>query len=517
MALSVVALGCTPAPADPGDEGTDGKSDDADDEEEGGDEDPDPTTDDDDTTDDSSDATSSSGMTSSPSTSGDAPTTSTTAAADEGLDVVADEGPVGDCTFQVTSSVSPTIETVGIVEWSVDLPSVEMASIEFGPDTSYGMTAPVDLAEPEYRTLLLGLKGDQEYHFRIRASGGGMACESGDYTIQTGLVPNALPKPTVTTANAAALAGGFLVSGFYQSQGFGGAYAFIMDADHDFVWYYSDPEGTIDQITSTKMTYDGKSMWIRNANVPNSNQGAAIRVSMDGMLLERAEGVAATHHDFAVLPDGTLGMLAYGQGCDVVLERAPDGTVSQIFDVQDAHGSSTCHTNSIHYHPEDDTYTVSDLGAGFGGSGSNDVYIKITRTGEVLWVLGGDGVGDFTGDGAEWTAQHGHHLLSGDRLLFFNNGSGGGGGGSSLAIEVQLDLSQMTATRIWTYEGGLYNQVMGDVQRLENGNTLVVYSTRGTVHEVDPAGTLVGEFEWSAGALIGYVTQRPTLYGPPPR
>src|SRR5690606_39854445 len=97
----------------------------------------------------------------------------------DALPIFADEGPVGDCTFQVTSSVSPTIETVGIVEWSVDLPSVEMASIEFGPDTSYGMTAPVDLAEPEYRTLLLGLKGDQEYHFRIRASGGGMACESG--------------------------------------------------------------------------------------------------------------------------------------------------------------------------------------------------------------------------------------------------------------------------------------------------------------------------------------------------
>lgn len=519
VALAVAALGCAPAPSGTGDEGTDegGEEEDSEDEEEDGEDD---TTGDEneeeETTDDEQPSSSTStSSTSSPSTSGDTSTSSTTQSAEEGDDVVADEGPVGNCTFTVTPTVSSAIATVGIVEWSVDLPSVDGASIEFGLDTNYGMTAPVDLAEPNYRTLLLGMKGGQEYHFRVRASGGGTECQSEDFTLETGLVPNALPRPTFSTPNPAGLAGGFFVSGFYQGQGPGGAYAFILDVDGEFVWYFSDSQG-LNSVTSVKMTYDGNSMWMRNDNVSTApNGGAVVRVSMDGLEIERAEGLNATHHDFAVLPDGTLGLLAYGEGCDVVLERAPDGTVREIFNLQDAHGSTTCHTNSIHYHPDDDTYTVSDLGGGaFGGGGANnDIYVKFTRAGEIVWVLGGS-PSDFTGDGADWSRQHGHHLFSADRLLFFNNREANQ---SALAVELQLDLTQMTATEVWRYDGNIPDAVMGDVQRLDNGNTLVTYSVAGTVHEVDASGALVQEFSWLAGATLGYATKRSTLYGPPPR
>jgi hypothetical protein len=39
-------------------------------------------------------------------------------------------------------------------------------------------------------------------------------------------------------------------------------------------------------------------------------------------------------------------------------------------------------------------------------------------------------------------------------MLFFNNDGGDGVLGTSLAVEVELDLEAMTATRVWTYEGG---------------------------------------------------------------
>jgi hypothetical protein len=60
---------------------------------------------------------------------------------------------------------------------------------------------------------------------------------------------------------------------------------------------------------------------------------------------------------------------------------------------------------------------------------------------------------------------------------------------------------------------------MGDVQRLDNGNTLVVFSTAGTVHEVDANKQLVQSMVWSgvASAGLGYATKRKTLYGAPPR
>jgi hypothetical protein len=68
-------------------------------------------------------------------------------------------GAEGACTLTVTSqSLSTVIPTVGIVEWTTDLPGLTEASIEFGLDENYGMTAPVDLGEVNYRTLLLGMK-----------------------------------------------------------------------------------------------------------------------------------------------------------------------------------------------------------------------------------------------------------------------------------------------------------------------------------------------------------------------
>jgi hypothetical protein len=83
-------------------------------------------------------------------------------------------GAQGPCSITITTkSLSDVISTVGIVEWSTDLSNMTEASIEFGLDTNYGMTAPVDLKEPNYRTLILGMKaGGRTYHFRVVAKAG---------------------------------------------------------------------------------------------------------------------------------------------------------------------------------------------------------------------------------------------------------------------------------------------------------------------------------------------------------
>jgi hypothetical protein len=75
------------------------------------------------------------------------------------------------CTITPRVTMSPAISTVASVEFTTDLAGLSAARIEFGLDASYGMTAPVDLAEPGYRTLLLGMKTSREYHFRIVANG----------------------------------------------------------------------------------------------------------------------------------------------------------------------------------------------------------------------------------------------------------------------------------------------------------------------------------------------------------
>src|SRR5690606_31989009 len=147
---------------------------------------------------------------------------------------------------------------------------------------------------------------------------------------------------------------------------------------------------------------------------------------------------------------------------------------------------------------------------------SHDNYTKVERaTGDTVWVLGGGAQNDFTGDGASWDNQHGFHLLGLDRILIFNNGPNRS---ASLAIEISLDLDNFTATREWEYSSELSNNIMGDAQRLDNGNTLVTYSVLGVIHEVDAEKNLVQSITTGAvGSAFGYAEKRETLYGPPPR
>ena len=70
------------------------------------------------------------------------------------------------------------IATVGIVTWSTTLAGATSAKIDFGLTTSYGMTAPVDTVAASNRTLLLGMKTQRMYNYRITAmSSGGVVRE----------------------------------------------------------------------------------------------------------------------------------------------------------------------------------------------------------------------------------------------------------------------------------------------------------------------------------------------------
>jgi hypothetical protein len=411
-----------------------------------------------------------------------------------------------------TAKTSSAISTVGIVDWTAAMSPIDSAHAEFGLDTSYGLTAPMDPAEltgPGYRTLLLGMKPNQTYHYRIVAKSGEVECVSPDATLKTGDRLSAVPAPTLEPKTADGLAGGYLVAETYTVSGSG--YAFILDADGDQVWAYGPKIG---DLMTARMSYDGKYMWIGHGNVPQG-KAKVVRVSMDGLEVQDfSADFANLNHDLTVLPDETVGFVAYGDnGCDDVKERLPDGTVRTLFNSGAAFDNSTaCHCNAIAYSKDDDSYVVSEL--------DHDAYFKVARSGpsagQVVWVLGGTVNNSFTGDGANWDNQHNLHVLGLDRLLIFNNGSTGAG---SKAIEVQLDLTRFTATIAWEYfaDPPISNAILGDVQRLGNGNTMVAYSTQGVMHEVDSSGALLQSTTWPLGGVIGYITKRGSLYGPPPR
>jgi hypothetical protein len=70
-----------------------------------------------------------------------------------------------------------------------------------------------------------------------------------------------------------------------------------------------------------------------------------------------------------------------------------------------------------------------------------------------------------------------------------------------------------STTRARSTATGATSNVLGDVQRLPNGNLLVTFSTSGQIHEIDRAGKLVMKLTASS---YGYSEFRESLYGPPP-
>jgi hypothetical protein len=400
---------------------------------------------------------------------------------------------------------------------------VDEAEIEYGVDTSYGMSAPVDLTQADYRTVLLGMKQNHDpYHYRIKARAGGTECVGADnvFSGKTATKPNAVKSPTVTTSDKTALFGGFIVmEGYRLNSTGGGDYAFILDADGEVVWWYQPTN--FGSLSVAKMTYDGKSIWIANDNVPQQTAHVG-RLSMDGMTWEdKSTEFANMNHDLTVLPDETVIFIAYGSnGCDDVKERSPNGTVRTIVNSGKAFGNSTaCHCNAIQYDPSDDTVIVSE--------DNHSGYFKTDRQGTIKWVLnGGSSFNSFdkSGGGATgWVGNHNLHILGPDHLLFFNNGVSAYQAGTkpASAREIKLNMTAMTTSEVWKYESSpsINNGVMGDVQRLDNGNTIVAYSTAGTIHEVDANKTVVQKLVWSglSSAGFGYITKRKTLYGAPPR
>jgi hypothetical protein len=430
--------------------------------------------------------------------------------------------PTTGCSITPAAVVSDKMKTVGIVTFTGG--TITEGKIDFGLTTSYGMTAPIDVAAASHRTLLLGMKQAKLYHYRVTAKVGGAECVTPDATIMTGSLAAGLTKPGLTpaTASTTGLFGGFLITGQYVMGAGSGATAYILDADGEFVWSF----GIGSDVTTARMSYDGKWMWIQNANVP-SGTARVHRVSMDGMTdQDLSSKFAGANHQLTILPDETVAFYAYSSnGCEDIKEYAPSGTVKTVVNAKTARGgTSPCHVNNIQYSKEDDSLVFSDL--------DTSTITKVKRSnGSTVWSLGGTSASaSQTYQGTPWLGgEHGIHILGVDKLLFFRNNSGSvpGGAGSlggdasgSGLIEMTLNNSAKTYTTRQIFKASnpkIQNDVMGDVQLLPNGNYVIGYSTAGQLQELSSSGTIMQTWKWNAGQTFGYIEKRATLYGPGPR
>jgi hypothetical protein len=361
------------------------------------------------------------------------------------------------------------------------------ASIEFGLDTTYGMTAPVDMAAMEHRTLLLGMKPAKTYHFRVVASDGTSTYQSMDYTVETGPATTLIPLDFEIT-DAAKHQGGFIIGSFWQ--GTANGRVFIVDGDGDIVWWYEDGPTSI---ARARMSADGKNMWMITAD----NAGQPVqRVSMDTLDAQTYMSAVGSH-DITPIEGDKMAFLEYAESdCDSIFEITPDGMTLEVWDSQSAVQGSGCHGNALRYSKAEDSFTFSDV--------STDVF-GVSRAGELLWKLS-DIVP--TGNDAWQGVQHGHHLLAGSIVIFANRGVS-----MSESSIIEYDLE--SGAELFDFSSGDFSQNLGDVQRLPGGNTLVTFSNDSIIKEIDPAKNVVLEIN-GGGSRFGYSLWTDTLYGPPP-
>jgi len=313
------------------------------------------------------------------------------------------------------------------------------------------------------------------------------------------------PTVTRTAMNAAAQMRGFIivtpgVLGTSMTRPRPPLMAYIIDADGDVVWW------TDAQVETSRalMDWDGATLWtIRTGG------GEVRRTNMDGTLIQTTTpGAVGAHHDFAVLPGGTLAFLVptdQQNGSSDLVERAPDGTTKTIvrLDSKIYKSPNSFHANAIRYHVADDSYTVGDRDA--------SLIVKLTRQGKVLWQLGGSctsAPAPKCAANALGGSTHGHQMLDSGNLLVFRNSA-------YQATEYRLTegATSLSASMVWSYQAaGVVSDYLGDVQRLANGNTLVTFSTGGQIHEVSPTGAVV---QTITANYFGYSNFRETLYGPP--
>jgi hypothetical protein len=403
------------------------------------------------------------------------------------------------CTITATSTFSDALANVAVVTWSTSLANLTSAEIDFGLASGGAtMVAPVDLTQASYRTLLLGMKGNTSYTYRIVASNAEGSCTSDNYAITTGPVSNS-PAITATIMDASAHDRGFIVT----STGISGNTAFIIDPDGNVVWTASGPKLP----SRVHMSWDGTHMYMMSLNVTNTGAGDVQSVAMDGTGTTSFAGLEASHHDLTAIPGGFTTLIwnttTKDAPCSLIEYAEGTGAINTVVaDLGTLYNSYSFHPNSIHYYPADDTYTVGDR--------NPSLFVKITRAGELIWQFGGSNPKDptkFFTNVPAWSFNHGHQLLADGTFLFFNNAL-------NEAWAYKLDTTTMTATQILGYTAtGAVSSILGDVQRLPNGNYLVTFSTSGVIQEITPSGTLVAQFTSQA---FGYAEFRESLYGPPP-
>ncbi|MEO6166003.1 MAG: aryl-sulfate sulfotransferase [Chitinophagales bacterium] len=263
-----------------------------------------------------------------------------------------------------------------------------------------------------------------------------------------------------------------------------------------------------------------------------------------------ANGYEADEHEFQVLPDGHVWIIAneyqvmdlsvynpsYNQNCNV------KGSVIQEFDVshnlvfewrgfdhvevpEALHANLTygfidyMHTNAIE---------IDNDGNILASHRHLDQVTKIDcNTGEFIWRMGGvKNEFTFINEPEPFTYQHDIRRIANGNVTLFDNGNYHWPSVTA-AKEYALDEVNKTASLVWSYKHPgdgyfFFYPSMGSVQRLDSGNTFINWGGRSnasnpSMTEVTPSGTIVWELKLASSQNILAYRSHKYVWDPCPR
>ena len=418
----------------------------------------------------------------------------------------------------VSAEVSEGVSTVVRVSWKTERPST--GYVEYGLTKELGLNTPLSTEESvDHAQLLLGLKADTPYYYRVVTWDGADAGRSETKDVRTGYLPPGTPSFDVEgTGHDEFLTVGTV--GRFRS-------TLILDPDGDIVWYSVD-ESILDHYRA-RLTRDGTGVYYSNADVSGepSSDSELVYLSFDGSE-RRAISIPLLAHDFVEHPDGTIAALVLEDRDMVrgntIVEIAPDGTQTEAWSSWDCFDFATdpgddptlgwTYTNALDYDPIEDVYYV--------GMRHFSSIARVNRaTRECEWVLGFTAATiDFAQGSARFQHQHQFQVLPDPegrenffRILVMDN-EGPLAIDTSRVVEYEVDRDTNIATQVWQFIStpSVYTSVLGEPVRDPNGDTFINWSTAGQFERVTANGETIWKLTAEAGTVFGFHTQAKSLY-----
>ena len=429
----------------------------------------------------------------------------------------------------LVENVTAELTDVGtVVRVTFDTTEVLTATVKFGPEGLLYET-PATEKGTHHEVLLVGLPALTEAHYQIVVGGE----EDTERTIETGTVDPIFQQLTVEGEGHDRFAGVTMLGGELAGVA-------LLDPEGRYVWNHISQRPAPQLPYRMRLLRDGSGVVFNVGDLSGelTKGGGLVKVAFDG-LEETFVPLDYLAHDFVELEDGTLAGIAFKEGpipkeCPEVYEKlkppktqllgnhiveiAPDGTQTEVWDSWDCFDPCVdfsdgleetprepgwTFTNALDYDEDSDSYLVSMR--------SLSTIASISRaTGECNWTFGSAASATTVPVGQVFHHEHQFQYWPGHMLVFDNEG----GGFTSRVLEYAFDPKEPTAEVIWSHDTDVFSPVLGDVQRLENGDTMFIASLAGQIERVTSTGESVWKANTGIGSVFGFGAHYTSPYEP---